>query len=938
MRRMIVLLVAIAFAFTLTGITPPDSYAGPVANTDIDAFEDGNDKDKPKDEKPKAEKKKRPQKRDYAKKLKSNVNRGPKAPPQKPKYKPWGKVLKDAESHDGLIKVWTKDEDVYFELSEENMEVPYLAISCISQGIGSNFVYGGLPVDEMMFDFKRDKDHVQMRRLSTNFRAPGDEGLENAIKLSFAESIVENFAIESERGKSVLIKVNSPFLTDMAGMNLWLGAVLQRPVRLDRKKVYFGEIKNFPENLEIDTRLTYSPASVMGLNLPNVPDPRSIQVGVQYSILKLPAEPMKPRYEDDRVGFFTTSHKDFTREKKESFFVHYANRWRLEKKDPNAAMSEPVKPIVYYLDPTIPDEYVQYIKEGVEWWQRAFEEAGFKNAIIAKRPDPEADKDYDAEDARYTTIRWNVNDQVSYGAIGPSRVDPRTGEIIDADILFEHNMVANFGKTFRRVASPRAALMEIDPMLVHLIGDEEEIAQANLINEIPQLKGKAHMFCNAAAQVQNAIGMQYLAMLANGLISAGEIDPTFVADALRWVTSHEVGHTIGLRHNFKSSSAVDYDRLNDKSYIADVGMTGSVMDYPSVNIALDSSKQGYYWGPTVGTYDRWAVRWGYSDVAGETADDEWPALLKIAAEAGKKEHLYGTDEDTYPMGAMDPRSHTSDLSDDNLAWAMERVAVCDQLLKGGQLESRIVEEGDNYVALRYAVQTLMMQKYIAHLKAIKYMGGYYTERPHKGDGSGNLPMTPVSAAKQMEALQFVTSNSMDVSNWLVPTDMLDKLMDDKQWSWQNNPFGLGRRFDFPLSGWVASIQNALIANMMNPMLQARIVETGYKMDRPFELSSLYSELTKTIWTQNTTPRGQTAGMQRNLQRVYVDTLIRQVVTPNPFLPQDAVALSRLNLQRIRNRANSALQRSGLGDTTNAHLMETVARIDRALDAQRYTAF
>jgi hypothetical protein len=566
----------------------------------------------------KAEATKQMKERPYAEKL----HRKLKKDSPEPKYKPWDKIVtKEHKKSEGLLNFYQKQEELLLEIPKDKLDKPFLAILSISRGIGSDFVYGGLPIDDVMFDFHRDEDHIQMRRLSTNFRAGENQALKNALNLTFSESILENFAIKSEKGDNVVIDVREFFLSDAAGMSLWLGGALGQPVRADAKKAYLASLTNFPTNTEIDTRLTYAAGRPETLFLPNVPDVRAIQVGVSWSIRELPAEPMMPRIADDRVGYFTTSHKDFTREKEDHFFVHYANKWRVEKKDPAAALSEVKTPIVFYIDNTIPDEYVPYMIRGVEFWQKAFEAAGFKNAILAKRaPTKEEDPNYNPVDARYNTIRWNTNDQVSYGAIGPSRVDPRTGEIIDADILFEHNIVASFGRSYRRLTSPRAALMQVDRNLKQLWMTPEERAKEEAFLNLPFFKQKPYALCHADDCLQLGAEIMRLSMLANGVIENGGTVPTeYLGNALMWVTSHEVGHTLGLRHNFKSSGATPYDKLNDKSTIDNIGMTGSVMDYPSPNVSKDAAKQGYYYSPGVGTGDIWAIKWGYGEVPGATA-------------------------------------------------------------------------------------------------------------------------------------------------------------------------------------------------------------------------------------------------------------------------------------------------------------------------------
>ena len=949
LRILAILFVALAVVTSYAFVTPASSV-GASGSDRAAALADEPKKDEPKkdegqkdDEKGDKEKDAK-EKKDHSYKAKLDA-RGKKTPtevPQKkPKYKKWKEVLEDATAQEGLFKVWTKREDVFFELGAENLDTPYLAILSLSKGIGTRFVLGGLPINDVMFDFHRVEDHVQIRMLNTLFRAPDDPELGNAIELSYGNSILAQLPIESEneKDKKILVNMNELFLSDISDLGYFLQLVLDKPARLDTKKALYRKVKAYAGNVEVDALMTYSPVDRTGLYLPSVPDSRFMELGVHYSIHMLPAEPMKPRLADDRVGYFLTAYKDFTRDGEEDFFVHYANRWRLEKKDPDADMSEPVKPIVYYVDHTVPKKYQRYVKEGIEMWQKAFEAAGFKNAVIAKdAPTPEQDPDYDPEDARYNTIRWIVSDEPSFGAIGPSRVDPRTGEILDADVLIEQDMLATFRVIYRRFAGPEAALMSVDPILSYLADPETDPEAAKRVELEKFLGSRADLYFGAG--VSQGLDFLRLALLSRGVVQPGmDVPDEFIGEALRWVVCHEVGHTLGLRHNFKSSTSTPFDKLNDRMVVGEIGLTGSIMDYAAPNVSRDRTRQGFYYSPSVGTWDQWAITWGYTQIPGnKSSQKEADALAAVAGEANLKEHAYGADEDTYPAGAMDPLCAIFDLSDDPLAWAREQIGVCQDILADGKLEERVVGEGGNYVPLRYAVQTLLVQEYQAMSRAVKFVGGQHTARSHKGDAGGELPMMPVPAAEQREALQFVVQNAFTPNALALPPELMNKLADSKLPDWQNPMFAYGRRFDFPLVDWVAAIHNALLVQLMNPMLMQRVVEAGYKADDPYKLSELFSGLTDAVWFNNMTPSGKTAVMQRNLQRIYLDKLVTMTVRPYMGLPHEAVALARLHLTRLQARIDQASKKGGLSDEALAHLLESKSRIDRALDAKLQAGF
>src|SRR5690606_6528584 len=337
---------------------------------------------------------------------------------------------------------------------------------------------------------------------------------------------------------------------------------------------------------------------------------------LHYPLAELRAGPMKPRLADERMGYFLTVLKDFTRDDS-THFVRYVNRWRLERGEPAGnGLYYPKKPIIYYIDHTVPEAYRQYFKEGVEAWNKAFEKAGWKDAIRAEMLPEGADP----EDIRYATMRWNPSARAGYSAIGPSLLEPRTGEILDADMLFEANMVLGFWNAWRNLVDPQVAF-EL-ALGVYGEGDEGESAY------------ETHAFFAEMLSAQGSLLRMHLA--ERGEIGPGDPVPMeYIGEALRWVVMHEVGHTLGLRHNFRSSSDTPLEKLHDREWARTRGLVSSVMDYHAPNVAPRGQPQGYFYAPVVGTADEWKIAFGY------TADDARAA--ELARLAGQEGHAYGTD-------------------------------------------------------------------------------------------------------------------------------------------------------------------------------------------------------------------------------------------------------------------------------------------------------
>jgi hypothetical protein len=864
----------------------------------------------------------------------------PKAPPAKPAgaadekdkpYQDWKKVTRDAEVKKGLFTLYHKRENLYLELAPDQLDKPVLGIFSLARGIGMNGVLGGLPVNDRLLEFHRSGDRVLVIEKNTRFSAPTGSAFEKARDLSMGHSVIASLKVESvhDSTKAVLVDL-APFLvSDLPDIGEWMrGAFSNKAVRFDKDRSALSSIKVFPENVEIEALLTYSPNDRQNFGLATVPDDRYIPVTIHYSFSKLPEKPMLPRLADDRTGYFLTVMKDFSRDTKEHFFVRYANRWRLEKKDPNAALSEPVKPIVYYIDHTVPQRYREYVRQGIERWQKAYEAAGFKNAIIAK--DAPDDPEWDPEDVRYSTIRWITSSPPSFGAIGPSRVDPRTGEILDADILFEASIVQRRWRIYQTLmGSPTAST-----------GSETSSPVAAWPGADPDHR------CELQAGMAGGGALAQLAMTMTDAdaAAAGPLWEQYVGDMLIHTTLHEVGHTLGLRHNFRSSMATPLEKLHDKAWTAQNGLVASVMDYATPNIDYTGTSQGEYYGVWPGTADAWMIRYGYAPSGAADVEADYAFARRIADESEKPGHEYSTDEDTNGPFALDPRTNHWDLGSDPLAFARERASWVSGLWKNPKLEEKVLPEGGEYPVLRRAMDGLFEQYGIALGLAVKWVGGQYNSRSHRGQPGAVAALRPVPAVKQREALDFIAARAFAVNAFSVDPGLLNKLGPDRWSHWGvGEQFGVftGPRLDYNFNDKALAIQTGLLETLTAPMLMARVREAESRSADPYRLSEHFDRLTRAIWGE---VGGASApalkaldgpGTRRELQRAYVDRLAAMVVAPPAGTPDDARALARLQLARIDGRASRTLAGElPLGDYTRAHLMESRARIKRALEAGR----
>ncbi len=825
-------------------------------------------------------------------------------------------LIEDAEKAEGFLDFYQKDDKLFLAVPEEKLDEDFILNFKIARGIGAAGLYGGT----MLNIFESEIVALQKREnkiflVNKPHRYTAEEGTPQAraVDLTYGESVLETASIEATNSDGVmLVNVYNWFVGDLSNISQRVQrAVSTRPgqpgrATFDRGRSHLELIESFPENANVQAKLTFRNQEESGPR--SVADHRFIPVSIFYSMAKLPEEPMTPRMADDRVGYFMTVHKDFT-DTDEEFFRRYINRWRLEcDGDPGAdGLCDPKKPIVYYLENTIPERYRAPMKEGVEAWSDAFEEAGFRNAVQAEMLPDTAE----AGDIRYPTLRWNVSDQPGYGAIGPSVVDPRTGEFLDSDQLYEANMFLGFRNTYRDMVEPHKAISEI-----YTVDDDELEAMMQGI--------KTESFYTEMGTQAN---LMRASLLSNGLMRPGEPMPDkYVNQAVRWVTMHEVGHTLGLRHNFRSSTDTPMDKLHDREWTGEHGVYSSVMDYPSPNIAPDSDEHGHFYNTGVGSYDRWAINFGYSP-----DDDKAKEIARRAAEPG---HAYGTDEDARGPGAIDPSINVFSLGEDPLAWGRDRA----DMIRGmfSELPEIALDDNMPYYEVSDLFQSIFFQYARAIAPTVKYIGGQYQYRDHVGDPGGRMPFEPVPRERQEEALNTIVNYAFSADAFEVPQEVY-QMFGANRWSHWGVTNTWQGRIDFPLHQTQLGVQTSLLTQLLHPVRLERIRDTEAKFgaENTVTIPELMETVTEAAWEESwTAPGGNIPSIRRDLQRAHLDEMIRIVRDAPSGTPADARAVARATLQDLHERLELRLTPPtyDFDAYTRAHLIESRDRIKRALDA------
>lgn len=862
--------------------------------------------------------------------------RAPGSPP------PFAEVIKDAKREDGFVPIWRKDEKVWLELTPERLGKPFLLSVNVKNAVGERGLYAGAMGPAWLAQFRKVGNQIQLVALQTEFRADGDPGNKVVVRESFSDSLVGSGpAASAEHPESKSVLVDASFLLgDMMGYSTRLEFAFRMPFAPDRANSFFDAARAEPGLTTLGGQVHYSvprisapPLLPPGAPRPIIPPPpqttpdaRSLFVGFVYNFRELPAEPMKPRLADARVGYFVDSYTDLSDDLKPNPRVHMINRWRLEKKDPAAAVSEPVKPITFWMDRNTPLRYRKAVEEGILEWNKAFERAGFRNAIVVKQqPD---DASYSLLEAGHASVRWFTGADVGYAA-GPSHSDPRTGEIFDADIVMSDVFGRGSRREFREDYRPSQQPVQ---SFAAPAGPDAPAWQRSLSALWQQAQAEgAPQACNYAFEAASEL---HFAM--DLLEARGDIDPTspeaeaFVQGYIKAVIVHEVGHVLGLRHNFISSTTVTREQLKDKAFGESRGIANSVMDYNPFNLPLPGEPKGEANMKGLGAYDYFAIEWGYKPLDPKLdAQAEAAELDRIASRQRTDPLLAFADDGDAGFGdspGLDPRVNRFDLGDDPLAYHQRRLQLTRELWN--RVQARGPKPGDDANRLTRSLLSGFRLLRDAPADAAKYIGGLYVERDPLGRPDSRPAFRPVEPAKQREALKFVTDAVFAVDSFSFKPEFLSNLQPDFI-SW-------GARAPQDIPGRVIALQTQTLDRLLSAGTARRLLDLPNLLPETqrkdvISLNELYATLQSAVWSELKSGK-DIDPMRRSLQRAHLTRLQGLLTRPGGALPADAYALARFQALRLQAELKTAVGKRGLSVENRAHLDESLTTLTEALKA------
>ncbi|MGA1226312.1 MAG: zinc-dependent metalloprotease [Tamlana sp.] len=812
-------------------------------------------------------------------------------PVKKSKEKTIEELTKSSKKIDGLFTIYqdTVTGSLQMLISKDMFGKEFIYFNQISNGVIDAGRNRGSYRDTKVFTVEKYFNRIEFISQNTSFYFDPENAISKAKEANISNGNMASIQIDAtDNDKGLyLIKADELFLKETLTQIKPVSTPGSSPTsfrlgNLDKNKTKIIAIKNYPENTNLEVEYVYSSPSVLNNGSEAVTDGRNVSIKVFQSLIAMPENDYEPRFDDPRVGYFINEVNDQTAISA-SPYRDLINRWNLKKKNPELAISEPVEPITWWMENTTPVEWRETIKEAVLQWNIAFEKAGFKNAIVVKQqPD---DADWDAGDIRYNVLRWTASPQPPFGGYGPSLKNPRTGEIISADIMLEYNIISGSDANSRLFESS-SELNTFETMDDNL-SKQGCMLQQGLIENLNFAKSVAIISSDSDKELKR-----------------------IQKETIMGVVIHEIGHTLGLSHNMKASLLFTPEQLADANFIEGKCLTASIMDYAIINVTKDRSKQGQYDDVNIGPYDVWAIQLGYKPFETE---EERQALLN---QSTKPEHIFGNDADDMRSSSygIDPRVMIFDQSSDPITYFIDRIELADNMLKNAK--DKFTKEGETYQELRRVYYSLSAQKANAGNVFSRYIGGIYVDRAVVGQEGGTKPYIPVSLKDQKRAMEAISKYIFAPSAFDVPNDLYNYLARQRR--------GFNYTPEDPkIHSQVLSYQNRVLKHLLNPTTLERIIDSEL-YGNEYTLSRFMTDLNNAIFKADI--YGNVNSFRQNLQLEYTNMLIDMLTEKqNDRYTNNAKSMALYNLKAIRNMA------SPFGDTASkAHKEHLRTRIYNAL--------
>lgn len=781
--------------------------------------------------------------------------------------KPYSEVItEDAKSDEGLFDVHKVDEDYFYEIPDSLLNREMLLVSRIAE-TQDEIGYGGEKLNTQVVRWQKKNHQVLLRHVSYENVADDSLPVYKAVRSSNFEPIIAAFDIESlgKDSSGVVIDVTKLYSSDIPALGLQSSRREEYRVRrLDTDRSFIEHINSYPKNIEARNLMTYEASEP-----PSNSSTGTISMEINHSMVLLPEERMDTRAYDNRVGYFSVHQTDYGTDAQKAKEQQYAVRYKLVPKDKEAYLSgelvEPVNPIVYYIDPATPKKWRSYLKQGVEDWQKAFEAAGFKNAIIAKDPPTkEENPEWSPEDVRYSVIRYFASD--IQNAYGPHVHDPRTGQILESDIGWYHNVM-------------------------------------NLLRN--------WYFVQTAAANPDARDVQF--------------KDDVMGELVRFVSSHEVGHTLGLPHNWGSSYAYPVDSLRSPSFTSTHGTAPSIMDYARFNYVAQPDDGVTEFHPAIGEYDKWAIKWGYTWFPDSMSKKEKKAKLNewTRERAGDPVYFYGRQT----FNKIDPRSQNEDLG--NNAMKASELGIANLKRITTNLVKWTERDGANFDELEEIYGSVVSQwsRYMGHVT--KNIGGVYEN--YKTYNQEGPVYSFVPEEHQQKAMDFLIDYAFQTPEWMLNKDVLSRV---NQSTVVND---------------MREAQADVLEQVTDPQRIARLIESHARSSEDtYDAFEMMDDLRNGIWSE-LNDNSAIGVYRRNLQRAYLERMGYLMTEELPSVPSafksfigwTDVDVSQSDIRPIV-RDQLEILLDDIRDTQNrindratrAHLADAAVRVEDLLDPQK----